>query len=112
MSEFVYLYRRPAVSPLSPQQMQDQMPRWAVWFKDLEQKGHLVSLGHPLDGTGAVVKDKKGSISDGPYAETKDIVIGYSLIQAKDLDQAVSLASGCPMYDQGGVVEVRPILKM
>jgi hypothetical protein len=112
MSEFVYLYRRPAVSQASPQQMQEQMQRWSAWFKDLEQKGHLAALGHPLETGGAVVKDKKGTLSDGPYAETKDIVGGYSLIQAKDLDQAVALATGCPIFEQGGAVEVRPVRKM
>jgi hypothetical protein len=112
MSEFVYLYRRPATPPVSPQQMQEQMQRWQAWFKDLEQRGHLANPGHPLEPAGAVVRDKKGSLSDGPYAETKDIVLGFSLIQAKDLDQATTLATGCPVLDQGGLVEVRPIRKM
>jgi hypothetical protein len=112
MSEFVYLYRE-ASMPASPQAMQDRMVKWLAWFKDLEQKGHVVALGHPLNRTdGGVVRDKKGSLTDGPYAETKDIVIGYSVIEAKDFEQAVKLSTGCPLLDEGGLVEVRPILKL
>src|SRR5271154_1588023 len=100
MSEFVYLYRRPAMPPGSPQQLQERMQRWAKWFKELESKGHLALYGHPLDTAGgAVGKDKKGGVSDGPYAETKDIVIGFSVIEAKDLDQALTLAAACPVFE-------------
>ena len=112
MSEFVYLYRSPPTSAGSPAQMQERMQRWSAWFKDLESKGHIKSLGHPLEGSGAVVRDKKGTLSDGPYAETKDIVMGFSVIEAKDLKHAVTLSTGCPIFDQGGIVEVRPIMKM
>jgi hypothetical protein len=113
MSEFLYLYRRPAAPPGSPQQMQERMQRWGAWIKELEAKGHLVNLGHPLDTAGGrVVKDRKGSVSDGPYAETKDIVAGFSVIEAKDLEEAAALAKGCPVFEQNGLVEVRPILKM
>jgi hypothetical protein len=113
MSQFVYLYRRPEQPAGSPQQMQERLQRWQAWFKDLEKKGHLANYGQPLDTTaGRVVKDRKGSFSDGPYAETKDIVVGYSLIEAKDYDEAVALTIGHPIFDQGGMIEIRPILKM
>ena len=113
MSEFVYLYRRPAAPPGSPQVMQDRMQRWRAWFHDLEKNGHLAVYGHPLETSGgAVVKDSKATVIDGPYAETKDIVIGFSVIEAKDLDQAVTLAAACPIYEQSGMVEVRPVMKM
>jgi hypothetical protein len=111
MSKFVYLYRESSTP--APQEMQARMQKWLVWFKDLEQKGHLAVYGHPLNRTdGGVVKDSKGSLTDGPYAETKDIVIGFSVIEARDFEQAVKLATGCPLLDSGGLVEVRPVLKM
>lgn len=113
MSEFVYVYRRPPMSPPSPQQMQERMQRWRAWFAELEKNGHLVNIGHPLVPTGgAVVRDGKGTVSDGPYAETKDIVAGYSLIEAKDLDEAVRLTHSCPVYADAGIVEVRPVMKV
>ena len=52
-------------------------------------------------------------MTDGPYAERPgDIVGGYTLIEAKDLDQAAQLSLGCPIFEVGGIVEVRPIMKM
>jgi hypothetical protein len=92
--------------------MQDRMQRWRAWMKDLETQGHLVSMGNPLGPTGAVVKDSKGSFSDGPYAETKDIVMGFSVVETKDLEQAIQLSKGCPILAAGGLVEVRPVLQM
>jgi hypothetical protein len=113
MSQFVYLYRLPAQPVATPQQMQQTLQKWRAWFGDLEAKGHLAAVGQPLDNTsGGVVKDAKGSFSDGPYAETKDIVVGYSLIEATDLRNAMQLATGCPIYEQNGMVEVRPIMIM
>jgi hypothetical protein len=111
MSEFIFLYRE--ASTPSPDEMQARMQKWLVWFKDLEQKGHLAYYGHPLDRTdGGVVRDKKGTVTDGPYAETKDIVIGFSVIEARDFEQAVKLAAECPLLESGGLVEVRPVLKL
>jgi hypothetical protein len=112
MSEFIYLYRE-ASPPASPQAMQDRMQKWLTWFKDLEHNGHLKNPGHPLNRTdGGVVKDKKGTMTDGPYAETKDIVIGYTVIEANDLEHALKLSTGCPLLEDGGLVEVRPVLKL
>lgn len=70
---------------------------------------HIKNPGHPLDGAGKVVRGKQKSIHDGPYAEAKDIVNGYMLIEAKDLAHAVELSKGCPILDVGGSVEVRPV---
>lgn len=112
MSEYVFVYRRP-LPPVTPQQKQEAMERYQAWFKRLEASGHLVQYGQPLDpASGRVVRDKAGTVSDGPYAETKDIVVGFSIIKADDLDQAVALAKECPIFDQGGMVEVRPIPKV
>ena len=115
MSEFVFLYRstdaasRAAMG--SPEQMQKSMQTWMAWMKQLADKGHIKDRGHPLERAGKLVKGNKRTITDGPYAETKDIVGGYTLIEAKDLAQAVELSMGCPILEGGGVVEVRPVLK-
>ena len=47
--------------------------------------------------------------ADGPYVEVKDSIQGYMLLEAKDIDQAVELARGCPILEGDGTVEVRPI---
>jgi hypothetical protein len=51
-------------------------------------------------------------VTDGPFAEVKDLVGGYSLIEAKDLAEAAELSKGCPVFERNGFVEVRPIMKM
>jgi len=110
MSEFLYLYRG-GDSSGTPEQMQKHMQKWVDWLKELGTTGHLKDQGNPLDRTGKVVKGRK-AISDGPYAEAKDMIGGYTLVEAKDIAQAADLSVGCPIFDTGGFVEVRPIMKM
>jgi hypothetical protein len=111
MTDFVFLYRG-GKRPESPAQGQQVMQKWMDWLKDLKAKGHIKDPGHPLEPTGKVVKSRTGAITDGPYAESKDLVGGYSLVLADDLAQAVEISKGCPIFDAGGLVEVRPIMKM
>ncbi len=111
MSEFLFLYRG-GESGRSPEAMQQSMQKWMNWMKDLGAKGHIKDQGHPLERTGKLVKGQKKVVTDGPYAETKDIVGGYTLIEAKDLAQATELSLGCPIFEFGGLVEVRPIMKL
>ena len=115
MSEFLYLYRLPADSaelPGSPQNMQQRLQKWTAWFKELEARGHLRTMGHPLESGGTVVGEGGRTVHDGPYAESKDIVLGYSVVQARDLAEARAAAGGCPILGYGGMVEVRPIRQM
>ena len=111
MSEFVYLYRG-GRRPESPAEGEKELQKWVAWLDDLAGKGHIKDRGQPLDLEGKVVRDRAGSITDGPYAESKDIVIGYTIVETADLAQAASLASGCPIFANGGFVEVRPVMKM
>jgi len=108
MSEFTFLFRGRDTTA-SPEQMQKTMEKWVAWFKELGAKGHIKDPGHPLEAIGKVVKGKDKIVNDGPYAEAKDIVGGYTLIEARDLDQAVEISKGCPILEVGGSVEVRPI---
>ena len=108
MSDFTFLYRGRDTNA-SPEQMQKTMEKWRAWFKDLGEKRHLKDIGHPLEHTGKVVQGKQKSVTDGPFAEAKDVVGGFSLIQAGDLNEAVELSKSCPILDVGGSVEVRQI---
>jgi|SRR5215467_6641800 len=111
MSEFLYLYRG-GQEGRSPEKMQEMMQKWMAWLKDLGQKGHIKDQGQPLERAGKFVKGTQKTVTDGPYAETKDVVGGYTLIEARDLDQAAELAKGCPIFEVDGGVEVRPVMKM
>jgi len=108
MTEFVYLYRGYEL-PASPEEMQQKTAKWMIWLKELSDKGHLKSLGEPLLPGGKVVKGTKKQVIDGPYAEAKDVVGGYSIIVARDIDQAVNFSLGCPIFGDGGSVEIREI---
>ena len=109
MSEFAFLFRGGDPSARSPEQMQQYAQRWVAWFKEIGEKGYIKEPGNPLERTGKVVSGKQKSVHDGPYAEAKDIVNGYTLIEAEDLPRAVEIAKGCPVLELGGSVEVRPI---
>ena len=111
MSQFVYLYRG-AERGRSPEKMQEMMQKWMAWMKQLSENGHIKDPGQPLEHTGKLVKGKQKTVTDGPFAETKDIVGGYTLIEARDLDQAVELSKGCPIFEVDGAVEVRPVMKL
>jgi len=108
MTEFVYFYRGYEL-PASPEEMQKKTAKWMTWLKDLSDKGRVKTLGEPLQPVGKVVKGTKKQVIDGPYAEAKDVVGGYSIIVARDLGQAVEFSMGCPIFEDGGSVEVRPI---
>jgi hypothetical protein len=113
MSEFLYLYRGGDSSgSASPEEMQQTMQKWVAWMKALGDGGNLKAIGNPLEPGGKVVRGKQKTITDGPYAEAKDLVGGYSLIEAKDLDHAAELSKSCPVFDSGGFVEVRPIMQI
>ncbi|MBO0911150.1 MAG: hypothetical protein J2P13_05105 [Acidobacteria bacterium] len=71
-----------------------------------------MSGARPVEGSGKLVKGKQKSVTDGPFAETKDLVGGYTLIEARDLDQAVELPKGWPILEVDGTVEVRPVMKL
>jgi hypothetical protein len=107
MAQFVFLYRFPKEAPPSPAQMQERMQAWMAWMKELSDKGHLKDRGLPLVPEGKLVGGAKRAITDGPYAE-KDLVMGFTLIEARDLAQAAELAASCPVViGGGGFVEVR-----
>jgi len=110
MNDFLYLYRG-GQSTGTPEQMQTRMQKWMTWMKELGEKGHIKDMGHPLEQSGKVVKAHK-AVTDGPFAEAKDLIGGYTLVQATDLAQAADLTSGCPIFEMGGFVEVRPIRAM
>jgi hypothetical protein len=115
MSEFVYLFRasegeqREAMG--TPERAQQSMQAWLAWIRELEANGHLKNPGQPLEPAGKVVRGKKRIVTDGPYVEAKDLVLGFIVIEARDLAQAVELANGCPMLEGAGSVEVRPVTK-
>jgi len=92
--------------------MQQMMQKWMAWMKDLGANGHLKDRGQPLERAGKLVQGRQKTVTDGPFAEAKDVVGGYTLIEAEDLSEAVQLSKGCPIFEVEGAVEVRPVMKL
>jgi|SRR5690242_4792130 len=113
MSEFVYLFRASATGRRealgTPEQAQRSLQAWLAWIRDLEAHGHLKNPGQPLEPAGRVLRGSKKGVTDGPYVEAKEMVLGFIVVEARDLAQAVELARGCPMLQGDGSVEVRPV---
>ena len=109
MADFLFVYRGGMQRGSSPDEMQQTMKKWVSWMEQLAAKGALKERGSPLEPTGKTLRGKGKAVTDGPYAETKDIVNGYTIVSAKNLDEATELARGCPHFEVDGIVEVRPI---
>ena len=116
MSEFVLLYRSTPEARQeamgTPERARQSMAKWRAWAAEMTQKGQLKDVGLPLESTGKVVGGRKKTVTDGPYAETKELVGGFSIIEAKDIAEAARIASGCPVLEGGGSVEVRPVRQL
>src|SRR4051812_15164778 len=113
MKEFMMIFRNEKnenAEPPSQEQMQGVMKQWQAWIKSIAQKGNFSSTNRLLS-EGKTLKPNQ-SISDGPYAEVKEVVGGYLNVKAKSLDEAVELAKGCPGLQMGGSVEVRAVMNI
>ena len=96
---------------LSPEQMQQVAGQWMAWFKGLMEQGK-VTAGSPLERAGKVIAGKNGRVvSDGPFAESKEAIGGYFLLQVDTMDEAVEIARQCPGLPYGVKVEVRQVME-
>jgi hypothetical protein len=110
MAKFLFVYRGSgeAEAKMTPDEMQQLMQKWSQWIHEAMAKGWMIAPGDALTLEGRVVNAKK-VVTDGPFVEAKEIVGGYSIVQADSIDAAAELAKGCPGLLTGGNVEVRPL---
>ncbi len=95
---------------LSPEEMQKISDQWMAWFKSLTEDGRALA-GNPLEPTGKIVSGAGGRVVDGPFAESKEAIGGYFLLQVSDMDEAVAIARECPGLPYGAKIEVRPVME-
>ena len=107
----MYLFRGGGRLTQSPEEWQANMQKWGQWIGSLQQSGTYVS-GDPLQGTGKQVSGSQKVVTDGPFTEAKEMVGGYIVVHANDIDHAVAISLGCPIFEENGHLEVRPIQKM
>jgi hypothetical protein len=116
MTQFALLYRSTPEAHHealgTPERLRQSRTKWSAWIEEMKGKGQLVNVGMPLERTGKVVGGRSRAVTDGPYSETKEVLGGFSIIEAKDIADAARIASGCPVLERGGSVEVRPVLAL
>ncbi len=80
-----------------------------AWLEQLMTSGKAKG-GQALARSGAIVSGKSGrNVTDGPFAESKEVVGGYLLLNVETFEEAVAIAKTCPVLAFGGKVEVRPL---
>ncbi|HEY4147709.1 MAG TPA: YciI family protein [Chitinophagaceae bacterium] len=111
MKSFMFIFHNgQSPTPPTPEQMQANMQQWMGWMDDLKAKNIYVS-GEALHAGGKLVKGaKKPLVTDGPFAESKEIVGGYFVIKAASIDEAAEIAKGYPDFGINGAVEVREVM--
>ena len=110
MKEFMLLFRQPVsvASQMSPKEFAAVARKWKIWVDDLIAQDKIVS-GHRLATEGKVLKSNE-VITDGPFVEVKERLGGLIVVRAGNLEEATTLAQGCPVLTIQGSVEIRAIM--
>jgi hypothetical protein len=111
MNEFALIFRNDfhPEAGYSPDKLQEIMKQWQVWMGGMAAKGQLVNTGTRLGGDGKTIKPSN-IVTNGPYAEIKEMITGIIVVKAGDIDGATEIAKGCPILNAGGNVEIRNII--
>jgi hypothetical protein len=112
MPKYMLIFRggAPEIPDLSATEMGTHLRKWYAWAGELAKAGRH-SGGQPLDNTGRTIRGPQRTVTDGPYAESKDLVTGSLVIEATSLEEATELAMDCPVFELGGSVEVRQVIQ-
>ena len=110
MKDFMLIFRQPSYdySNTPKEEMQALGKKWADWAGSIAAQGKLASNGSRLAMEGKVLK-AGGVITDGPFVEIREMLGSFIIVKADSLDEATTLAHGCPALDAGGSVEIRPL---
>lgn len=109
MNEFLLIFRRDSISKESqpsPEQMQAAIKPWQDWIGGIAAQDRLVTPPQRWSAEGRVVKSNN-MVTNGPYAEIKETIGGLIIVRAKDFEEAVEIAKGCPILEWDGNVEIR-----
>ncbi|ABP54762.1 YciI family protein [Salinispora tropica] len=114
MKYLFLLYGDPAQEPTDPDAMQAEIATYSAYDKLLADAGVMLP-SHALQGTETATtvqapEQGEPTITDGPFAETREILGGYYLVDVPDLDAAIGWATRCPAAKRGKV-EIRPVLE-
>src|SRR5258707_6646608 len=110
MKDFMLLFRQPNYdySKTSPEEFKAIAKKWQDWAGGIAAQGKMGSNGMRLAMEGKVLK-AGGVVTDGPFVEIREILGSFIIVKADSLEEATTLAHGCPALDANGSVEIRPI---
>ena len=110
-NEYLLLFRG-GLNPadMTPEQQEATMNNWMTWRKGLKQSKQL-TLGHPLQDGGKSLSGPKGK-NVATLNDTPESIGGLLLIKAKNLSEATKIAKGCPIFNNGGTLELRSVEQM
>jgi len=111
MEKFMLIFQGGTNPGQSPQDMQSHMGKWMAWVEKLNKEGKYVA-GEPLTPGGKLIKGPKKTVTDGPFTEGKEVVGGFFIVNAKDINDAISICDDYPDYEFGGTIQVRQVMKM
>ena len=108
---YLLLFRGPEWDKgLSDEELQEVLGRVMGWFDGVSKAGK-VKGGQPLARSGKIVSGKNGRVvADGPFAESKEVIGGYLMLDVETLDEALAIAKSFPCLQYDISVEVRPLL--
>lgn len=113
MSRFILLLHDSPTSfeGASPEEIQRVIEEYGAWRQKLADEGRLVGGEKLEDGSARHLSATNGrvAVTDGPFAEAKEVIGGYFMIEAEDYDEAETISRQCPHLKYGGRIEVRRI---
>ena len=84
--------------------------KWQQWIEGITAQGKIVATGNLLTPEGKVLKPG-GVVTDGPFVEIREWLGGFLVVKADNLEEATTLAHGCPVLEINGSVEIRPLFE-
>lgn len=111
MKEFMMIFFGEDYGDLgfSPEQIEERMGKWFAWSEKMKANG-IEAEGNALMAHGKHITGANATVTDGPFVEGKELVGGYYVFKAKDMDAAVEVAKDFPDFDLGSTVEVREVM--
>lgn len=112
MKDFMLLFRQPNIDHgnTSPKDMEAIAKKWQDWVNGIAVQGKLAATGNRLSSEGKVLK-AGGIVTDGPFVEIRERLGGFMIVKAEGLEEATTLAHGCPALEANGSVEIRPVYR-
>ena len=108
MKKYLLIIKGEGPTTDSPEQLQQALMEYKQWAGEL---GAAYIDGQRLENSGVLLENKTTLTTDGPFLESKEIIAGYVIIEAIDLDAAISIAKACPLINHC-MLEVRPVLAL